>query len=44
MQRKREGKALRGLKELRGVYVKIESHDETKKRVKKYIEQLEGKK
>lgn len=43
MQRKREGKALRGLKELRGVFVSIESHDKTKELVKAYIAKIEGK-
>ena len=42
MQRKREGKALRGLKELRGVYVKAACYEETKKKAKDYIKNLEG--
>lgn len=42
MQRKREGKELRGLKELRGVYVKVSTHDETKAQVKALIKQIEG--
>lgn len=42
MQRKREGKELRGLKELRGIYVKASSHDTTKELVKAYIKQIEG--
>lgn len=42
MQRKREGKELRGLKELRGVYVKASTHDETKAQVKALIKQIEG--
>lgn len=41
MQRKREGKELRGLKELRGVYVKAIDHDATKELVKAYIKQIE---
>jgi len=42
MQQKREGKALRGVKELRGCYVNAESHDKTKELVKAYIKQIEG--
>ena len=42
MQRKREGKELRGLKELRGVYVKAATHDITKSKVKALIKQIEG--
>lgn len=42
MQRKREGKELRGLKELRGIYVKTNTHDTTKELVKAYIKQIEG--
>lgn len=42
MQRKREGKELRGLKELRGIYVKSNAHDTTKELVKAYIKQIEG--
>lgn len=41
MQRKRENKELRGLKELRGIYVKSNAHDTTKELVKAYIKDIE---
>ena len=41
MQRKRENKELRGLKELRGVYVKASTHEKTKELVKAYIKNIE---
>lgn len=44
MQRKREGKKLRGLKEIRGCYVDLSKLDETivKQKVKELIKNLEG--
>jgi hypothetical protein len=43
-KRKREGKSLRGLKEIRGVYVNLAKLDETvaKQAVKELITKLEG--
>lgn len=44
MERKREKKRLRGLKELRGVYVDLSKVDEitAKQKVKEFIKQLEN--
>lgn len=42
MQRKREKKDLRGIKELRGIYVNASSHDETKILVKDYVKSMES--
>jgi len=42
MQRKRERKELRGLKEIRGIYVKASSHDEIKILVKDYVKSMES--
>lgn len=41
-QRCRENKKLRGVKEIRGVYVKAENYEETKQKAKDYIKNLEG--
>lgn len=42
MKRKREKKELRGVKELRGIYVKASSHDEVKILVKDYVSKIES--
>ncbi len=40
--RKREGKKLRGLKELRGVYISLNDYEEQKLKVVKYVKRISG--
>lgn len=40
--RKREDKKLRGLKELRGVYVSLDEYEEQKVKVIKYVKKIIG--
>lgn len=40
--RKREGKKLRGLKELRGVYVSLDDYETDKAKVVKYVKKING--